>query len=714
MFDHVFRPGAIGGLALPHRIVMGAMHLNLEALDDGGTALAAFYAERARGGAGLLVTGGTAVSAAGAGGPGYGLADESGHRAALSRALAAVHEAGGTLALQLFHAGRYALPGVAGTDGGPPWAPSPVYSGFARSTPRELSEEQILATVEDFARGARTARELGFDAVEVMGSEGYLINQFTAPATNRRTDAWGGDRAGRLRFPVAVARAVRASLGPGFPLLFRMSGADLVEDGTPRQDVAALAVALAEAGVDALAVGIGWHESPVPTVQAQVPAGTWAGYARHVKRALRAGGHPELPVIASNRYNRLAQADEVLAGGEVDFVALARPFLADPEIVAKSRAGRPDTVDLCIACNEACIDRSFGTEPVSCLVNPRSGHEAEFPAPRGASVPVEPAGRRGRYAVIGAGPAGLEAARTLARLGQRVEVFEARQEPGGQFRLAALVPGKTEFGETVRHHVRELAELGVVLRLGHRIGHRDLPLLRAMDGVVLASGVLARRPELPGLALPHVLDYHQAFADPEALGPRVAVIGGGGIAVDLAHLLTAEPGAKSTPEGFLAAHPLTAGEPGTSGRGAAPAVPVGPRREVTLLRRGTRVGAGIGPSTRWVVMSELRAAGVQFRTGIAYEEITRDGVLVRDGSGALDLVAADHVVLASGQEPERDVARTLERAGVPFERAGGAAGTEALNAVRATAEGLRAAHRLLDRARGSGRARAAAPGARRP
>ncbi|WP_432091968.1 FAD-dependent oxidoreductase [Streptomyces sp. NRRL F-5630] len=688
MFDHVFRPGTLGRLRLPHRVVMGAMHLNLETLDDGGAALAAFYAERARGGGALLVTGGTAVSAEGAGGPGYGVAGEPAHEEALRRTAAAVHEAGGLIALQLFHAGRYALPGAPGTDGGPGWAPSPVASRFTRTTPRELSGPRIAATVEDFARAARRAVELGFDAVEVMGSEGYLVNQFTAPLTNRREDEWGGDAERRRRFPVAVAAAVRAAVGAGFPVLFRMSGADLVEGGTPREDVGALAVALAEAGVDALAVGIGWHESPVPTVQAQVPAGTWATYAKDVKRALRAGGHGALPVIASNRYSRLAQVDEVLAAGDVDFVALARPFLADPEIVAKSRAGRPDTVDVCLACNEACIDRSFGTERVSCLVNPRSGYEAEFP--------LTVRERRGRYAVVGAGPAGLEAARTLARLGQEVEVFEAESEPGGQFRWAARVPGKEDFGETVRHHVRELAGLGVPLRLGHRVGHRDLAYLGGLDGIVLATGVLAHRPDLPGAALPHVLDYQQAFADPEALGPRVAIIGGGGVGVDLAHLLTADPQLKRTPEAFLARHALAVAGAGGRDAALAPRTTSAVPRQVTVVRRGRRMGAGIGPSTRWVVLDELRSAGVRLLTETGVEEITREGVVVRDAGGGTELIAADHVVLATGQEPERDVAVTLRHAGVPFEVAGGAAGTGALNAVRATAEGLRAAHRLLD------------------
>ncbi|MGV9559620.1 oxidoreductase [Streptomyces sp. NPDC003522] len=681
MLDHVFRPCAIGGLTVPHRIVMGAMHLNLETLDDDGAALAAFYTERVRGGAGLIVTGGSAVNRAGSGGPGYGVLDDDRHRSALRRAAEAVHDAGGLIALQLFHAGRYTLPGA---DGAVPLAPSAVYSRFSRSVPRAMTEEEIAGTLAAFGRGAEAARALGFDAVEVMGSEGYLVNQFTAPVTNRRDDAWGGDAVRRRRFPVEVLRAVRASVGSRFPVLFRMSGADLVDDGTPWQETAALAVELAGAGADALAVGVGWHESPVPTVQAQVPAGTWAVYAQRVKRALRAAGHGAVPVIASNRFNRLAQAEDVLAGGDVDLVAMARPFLADPAVVDKSRTGSDASVDLCIACNEACIDRSFGTGRVSCLVNPRAGHEREFPA-------LPPPARRGRYAVIGAGLAGLEAARTLARLGHEVEVYEAADELGGQFRLAARVPGKADFAATVRQRERELEDLRVPVHLGHRIGARDVSLLRAVDGVVLATGVRPHRPDLPGVGLPHVLDYARAFADPGALGPRIAVIGGGGIAVDLAHLLAGGSSPAPTPEEFLASRALTA--PPEAVLTPRPAgAPAGGRR-VTVMRRGGRIGTGIGPSTRWVVMEELRARGVRLLTGVTYEEITPDGVVVEAG-GKRELVAADHVVLATGQESRREVAALLRRARVPFETAGGAADARALNAVRATAQGLRAAHRI--------------------
>ncbi|MEV7468042.1 FAD-dependent oxidoreductase [Streptomyces kronopolitis] len=686
MYDHVFRAGCIGTMRLPHRIVMGAMHLNLETADDDGAALAAFYAERAAAGAALIVTGGVAVNAVGAGGPGYGVIGDSRTRTALSAAVRAVHERGGRIALQLFHAGRYALPGTR-EGAGHPVAPSPVHSAFARCTPREMSHEDITTTIADFAEGASAARALGFDAVEVMGSEGYLINQFTAPLTNLRGDAWGGDAERRRRFPLELLRAVRAAVGRDFPVLLRISGNDLVAGGTPPDEVTALAVALAESGADALSVGVGWHESPVPTVQSEVPAGTWAACAKALKRALLAAGHTDVAVIAANRFPHLAQADEALSGGELDFVAMARPFLADPQIVAKSAAGRTDRVNVCIACNEACIDRSFGTERVSCLVNPRAGYETEFPLPQPAR---HHRGPFGRYAVIGAGIAGLEAARTLAGLGHQVEVYEAAAHPGGQFRLASQVPGKAEFAATVHHHVRELRDADVPLHLGRRLGGADVPELRSFDGVVLTTGVRPAGLSLSGAQLPHVRDYAQAFADPAALGGRIVIIGGGGVAVDLAHTLTTDPAAEVTPEEFLARHTVAGG---TSRPGTQPAVRGAPR-EVTLLRRGRRIGAGIGPSTRWVVMRNLRAAGVRMLTGVTYRKITPTGVLVTDAEGRQRSLDADHVVLAVGQAPVDELAPLLHAAGVPVVTAGGAAGTDGLNAVRATAEGLRAAHRI--------------------
>ncbi|GAA2609305.1 FAD-dependent oxidoreductase [Streptomyces axinellae] len=677
MFTHVLRPGAIGSLKVANRLVMGAMHLNLEALDDGGAALAAFYAERARGGPGLIVTGGSAVSPVAAGGPGYSLVNDAAHHPALRRAARAVHDEGGTIALQLFHAGRYALPTGTGTA---PLAPSPVYSRFSRTTPREMTEDDILRTVGDFARAAATARALGYDAVEVMASEGYLLNQFLSPVTNVRTDAWGGDPERRRRFPLEVLRAVREAAGDDFPVLFRMSGADLMPGGPGQEETDAFAVALAEGGAAALDVGVGWHESRVPTVQSAVPPGTWACYAEAVKKALCAAGHPDVPVIASNRVNRLEQAESLLRGG-IDFVSMARPFLADPGLLAKSRAGRGDLVNICLACNEACIDRSFGEERVSCLVNPRAGHELDYPR-RPARTPRS-------YAVIGGGPAGLEAARALAELDHRVELFEAAKELGGQFRLARQVPGKEDFGATVRYYTAELARLGVRIHLGRRLGLGDVAELRRFDGAVLATGVQPRLPDIPGWPLLHTLTYQEAFAAPESLGERVVLLGGGGIAMDLAHLLT---GARTGhPEAFLEKYGLTA-----HGLSTAPAPPPPPARArlLTLVRRGPRIGAGTGPSTRWVILSQLRSHGVEMVTGVEYREITPEGILVRDTDGADRLLRADSVVFATGQERERGLEPALRAAGVPYETVGGARDADGVNAVRATSEALSAAYRL--------------------
>ena len=451
----MWRAGEIGPLSLPHRIVMGSMHLGLEGLDDDGAALAAFYSERAAGGAALIVTGGSAVSRVGAGGRNYSFVNEEADGVRLSRVAAAIHDAGGLVLLQLFHAGRYAYEASFGLT---PVAPSAVYSRYSRCEPRALSGDEVLETIEDFARGARRARELGFDGVEIMGSEGYLVDQFLAPATNLRDDEWGGDLGRRMRFALAVAAAVRAAGGPGQAVVFRMSGASFVEGGGTQADVLELARALASGGaVDAINVGMGWHESRVPTVQALVPHGAWRPWARAVKEAVG------VPVIASNRINTVELADAVLAAGDADFVSMARPFLADPEIVRKARdraGGRP--VNVCIACNQACIDRSIFDRRVSCLVNPRAGYELEL------GVSVAPAGSLPPVAVVGGGPAGMEAARALAAAGHQVSLFEASERLGGQFRMACRIPGKEDFAGTIAYFEAELARLGVASAPGER------------------------------------------------------------------------------------------------------------------------------------------------------------------------------------------------------------------------------------------------------
>jgi 2,4-dienoyl-CoA reductase (NADPH2) len=693
---HVFAPGAIGGLRLPHRVVMGSMHLGTESAPDAGAALAAFYGERARAGAGLIVTGGWAVSRVGAGGRSYGFVNEDAGGRALERVAGTIRElrAGGgcdaSIALQLFHAGRYAFEDAFGLV---PVAPSVVPSRFSGATPIALGDEQVWETIEDFARGARRAVELGFDAVELMGSEGYLVDQFLSPLTNRRDDAWGGDPARRMRFGLELARAVRAAVGDDFPVIFRLTGADLIPGSTAQDDVLAFAAALAEAGVDALNVGIGWHESPVPTVQGVVPPGVWTPVAALLKEVVG----PALPVIAGNRVNRLADADALLGDGGIDFVSMARPFLADAELIAKARAAKP--VNVCIACNQACIDRSIGDGHVSCLVNPRAGFELEFPLPDAAGVAGGAGGDAAarRFAVVGGGPAGLEAARALAALGQRVELFEAADELGGQFRYARLVPGKEDFGATIAYFELELPRLGVTVHLGRPLtgDDGDAALLAGFDGVVLATGVLPRTVALAGAELPHVVDYARAFTDGVGDARRVAIVGGGGIAVDLAHRLSHAETAEDAGTRFRRTYRIGEAAPADAGTAAAAiSPPHAPVPQVTLMRRSGRIGAGMGRSTRWVWLDALRRAGVSTRTGLAYEAIVPAGVAIVPDGGERELIPADSVVIAAGQERNDALRPLLERLAVPHRVVGGAHDAAELNAVRAFGDGLRAAHEL--------------------
>ena len=666
MFEHALAPGSIGTLRLPNRIVMGSMHMGLE---HDGAALAAFYAERARGGVGLIVTGGSSVNRVGAGGRNYSFINEPERTEPLRQAVEAVHDAGGRIALQLFHAGRYALYSSFGLR---PAAPSAIASRFSPQPPHALTESEIHATIEDFARGAARARQLGFDGVEVMASEGYLINQFLSPVTNHRDDEWGGDFERRMRFGRAVVRAVRASAGADFPIVARISGADLMPNSTTPDETLAFARAIAADGADALNVGIGWHESPIPTVQHLVPSGIWIPYAAAIKRAVG-----NVAVIASNRITSLAAADDVLAAGDADFVSMARPFLADSQLVAKSARGAPSLVNTCIACNQACIDRSLLDAPVSCMVNPRAGREREFPEP------ANPPRRRGRFAVIGGGPAGLESARALAALGHGVELFEAQAELGGQFRMARRIPGKRDFNETIRYFTNELARLGVTVRLESRVN--DARQMRGFDGIVLAAGVVPRAAALRGSDLPHVVSYADLLLNGRTTGERVAIVGAGGIGADVAHFLSHGVSASTESTRFLYENGLAAPEGGVLVTG---------RKRVALMRRGDAIGEGIGKTTRWAVLRALRAAGVRTLTNVTYEAIVPGGIRVRTPDGAHETIEADTVVIAAGQDRNDALRAPLEALGVPVAIVGGAKDARELNAVRAFDDGLRAAYYL--------------------
>ncbi len=625
------RPGAIGVLALPHRIVMGSMHLGSEA-DATGDALAAFYAERARGGAGLIVTGGAAVSREGAGGRSYAFVNEPGGREVLGAAPPAVHAEGGLIALQLFHAGRYAFEEAFGLQ---PVAPSPVASRFNRETPRALDDEGIVGVLDAFADGARVALALGYDAIEIMGSEGYLVDQFLSPLTNLRDDDWGGDAQRRRRFGVELALAVRAAVGPAYPVIFRLTGDDLLPGSTTLDEVLAFAIELAGAGVDAINVGVGWHESPVPTVQGVVPEGAFVPRAEAIKAAVGA-----LPVIAGNRVASMATAERILRDGSVDLVSMARPFLADAALVARARDGR-------------------AREPVHRL---QPGVHRPLDLRRAGVVHGQPArrsraraaarARRGR-AGSPSSAAGRRAWRRRVRSRRSARRSCSTRPTTSSAASSAsrgCVPGKEMFDGTIRYFAAELERLGVDVRLGRRLGDGDAGELADFDGVVLATGVRPRELDLPGADLPHVVPYARALTD-GVDGAAVAIVGAGGIGVDVAHRLAHDGGAA-----------------------------------ITLLRRGGRIGEGIGRSTRWVALAALRDAGVRTLTGVEYLAIA-PGELRLAGES----IPAEAVVVAAGQEREDALAGLLAGLGLRHVVVGGARHAGELDAVRAFAEGREAA-----------------------
>ena len=664
-------PLAVGAHVLRNRVVMGSLHTRLENEPDSIARLAAFYSRRAQGGVGLIVTGGTSPNFEGRIEEGAQVLDTEEKLAEHRPIVDAVHAAGSKIVLQVLHTGNYAKhPQLV--------APSAGASPVNRRVPREMSTEEVERTVGDFVKCAGLARQAGYDGIELMGSEGYLITQFTAPRTNNRSDKWGGSFENRIRFPVEIVRRTRARLGPGFLILYRISAIDLVEGGLTGDEIDRLARAVEEAGIDALNTGIGWHESVVPTIAASVPRAAFAFAAARLKKAV------SVPVIASNRINMPAVAEEILARGEADLVSMARPFLADPDIVIKAASGRTDEINACIACNQACLDRLFSEQLVTCLVNPKACHETEF-------SDALPEVKR-RIAVIGAGPAGLACAATAAERGHQVVLFESGDELGGQLDLARRIPGKEqEFAELIRYFRRRLETSGVELRLGAR-ADADSVAKQGFDRVVVATGIKPRQADFDGAKHPKVVSYKDVILGLAPVGERVAIIGTGGIGYDVAELLTAPgTGAPGVPE-FLATWGV---DPNISTRGGLQKpVPEQSARSVTMLQRSpTKPGSRLGKSTGWIHRARLARRSVQTISNCSYHKVDDAGLHFSVG-GEMRLLPVDTVVICAGQEPDQDLAPALERAGCRVDLIGGARMASELDAMRAIDEGTRLAYRL--------------------
>jgi 2,4-dienoyl-CoA reductase (NADPH2) len=661
-------PLRVGRLELPNRVVMGAMHTRLETLDRPVQRMAAFLGERAAGEVGLILTGGHAPSADGRMDPESPVLADATALADHREVCRAVHAAGGRIVLQILHAGRYAK--VEGCVG-----PTAVRARINPLVPRRLATHEVWEVVEAFAQTARLARDAGYDGVEVMGSEGYLVSQFTAASTNTRDDEFGGDLDGRLRLPIEIVRAIREAVDPDCLLVYRISAIDLVEGGLTGTETEQLARAVVEAGADVLNTGIGWHESEVPTMAAAVPRAAWSFAIRRVKAAV------DVPVIASNRISSADVAEGVLAAGDADLVSMARPLLADPQLVRKVRLGRAAEVTPCIACNQACLDHIFTGRTATCMLNPFAGRELE--------LVVTPAGRRRRIAVVGGGPAGMAFAATAAERGHDVVLQEAAATLGGQLDLARRIPGKTEFEEALRSFAGRLSRAGVDVRLGAPATAGALADA-GYDDVVLATGVVPRIPVLEGIDHPSVASYADILSGRVQAGERVAIVGAGGIGFDVAEYLVGDHAESRDAERFLRGWGVDVAIDSAGGL-TAPVVAPPPSRAVTILQRSPgRAGRTLGKSTGWILKSRLRRAGVATVSGVTYRSIGDDGLRYAV-DGAEHLLAVDTVVICAGQESERTLHDELDRLGVASHVIGGARRAAELDATGAIDEATRLA-----------------------
>ncbi|WP_329162183.1 NADPH-dependent 2,4-dienoyl-CoA reductase [Streptomyces anulatus] len=669
LYPNLLSPLDLGFTTLPNRVLMGSMHIGLEEAERGFERMAAFYAERARGGVGLMVTGGIAPSERACSFPGGAKmtteAEAEQHREITS----AVHAAGGRIAMQILHFGRYAHhPDLV--------APSALKAPISGFTPNALTDDQVEETIEEFVRAAGLARLAGYDGVEIMGSEGYLINEFIVSATNHRTDRWGGSYENRMRLPVEIVRRVRERVGDDFILIYRLSMLDLVPGGSTLEEVVTLAKKIEAAGATIINTGIGWHEARIPTIATSVPRGAFSWVTEKVRGAV------SVPLVTSNRINTPKVAEEILASGRADMVSMARPFLADPEFVAKAAAGRADAINTCIGCNQACLDHIFSLKITSCLVNPRACHETE--------LVLSPTRTRKRVAVVGAGPAGLACSVTAAERGHAVTLFDTADEIGGQLNVARRVPGKEEFDETLRYFRTRLAELDVEVRLSTRA---DTGTLDGYDEIVLATGVEPRTPAIPGTDRPNVVSYLDVLRDGAPVGDRVAIVGAGGIGFDVAEFLTDGGDAASLDADTFFRQWGVDTSYAERGGLRAPERPKSPRTVHLVQRRTTKVGAGLGKTTGWIHRTELRHRGVEMIAGASYDLIDDEGLhLTVDGERRV--LPVDTVVLCAGQEPRRELYEELRAGAVPVHLIGGADVAAELDAKRAIRQGTELAAAL--------------------
>jgi 2,4-dienoyl-CoA reductase (NADPH2) len=669
-YPHLMSPLDLGFTTLRNRVVMGSMHTGLEDRTKDVPKLAAYFAERARGGVGLIVTGGYAPNRTGwllpLGADLITRRQASRHREITD----AVHAEGGKIALQILHAGRYSYQPLSVSA-------SSIKAPINPFRPRALTRRGIESTIDDYVRCARLAQEAGYDGVEIMGGEGYFLNQFLAERTNRRTDEWGGSAENRRRIAVEIVRRTRAAVGENFIILFRLSMADLVEKGQTWSEIVDLARELEAAGTTILNTDIGWHEARVPTIVTSVPRAAFASFTERLAREV------SIPVCASNRINMPETAEEILSRGDAQLISAARPLLADPEWVAKAAADRSDEINTCIACNQACLDHAFANKHVSCLLNPRAGRETE--------LVLSPTRRRKSIAVVGAGPAGLSAALNLAQRGHEVNLFEGGSEIGGQFAIARRIPGKEEFAETIRYFTRSLETAGVKVHLNTRVDAQTL-VDGGYDEVVLATGVTPRVPAIPGVDHPSVLSYAELVRDGRPAGERVAVIGAGGIGVDVSEFLTHDHSPALDLAEWNREWGVTEDE-SAPGALTEPVITPSPRQVYLLQRKTTPIGAGLGKTSGWVHRAALKKKGVEQISGVNYERIDDDGLHITFGEKRERprTIAVDTVVICAGQESVRDLEAGLTDAGVAVHVIGGADVAGELDAKRAIEQGTRLA-----------------------